>query len=179
MSDDRAPQDPSEVMSSLIKNSAWCPEAEGYLVRQREDFKASADGQIHKECLRWSTHKHWSRKHFGRYEFEINIASMMNDGTRHCDKLRDVDASIRMGKAAVPVLFAKVFRWMSATGERKLGLINYKEASNKKRCQYCLDSAGHILYSQALKGQSGRNRVDPSLQDNVGFFMDGWILVIT
>ena len=45
---------------------------------------------------------------------------------------------------------------------------------NKKRIQYCTDDSGEILYLRALQGHSGRNLVDPSLQDNVlipdGFF---------
>ena len=44
----------------------------------------------------------------------------------------------------------------------------------KKRFQYCTDSSGEILYLRALQGHSGRNLIDPSLQDNVvipdGFF---------
>ena len=38
---------------------------------------------------------------------------------------------------------------------------------NKKRYQYCTDSSGIILYLRALQGHSGRNLIDPSLQDNV------------
>ena len=39
---------------------------------------------------------------------------------------------------------------------------------NKKRFQYCTDSSGQeIHYLQALQGLSGRNPIDPSLQDNV------------
>ena len=45
---------------------------------------------------------------------------------------------------------------------------------NKKIFQYCNDSSGAILYLRALQGHSGRNLIDPSLQDNVvipdGFF---------
>ena len=37
----------------------------------------------------------------------------------------------------------------------------------KKRFQYCSDSSGTILYLRALQGHSGRNLIDPSLQDNV------------
>ena len=37
---------------------------------------------------------------------------------------------------------------------------------NKKRCQYCCDSSGTILNLRALQGHSGRNLIDPSLQDN-------------
>ena len=39
---------------------------------------------------------------------------------------------------------------------------------NKKIFQYCTDPSGQqILYLRALQGQSGRNLIDPSLQDNV------------
>ena len=39
---------------------------------------------------------------------------------------------------------------------------------NKKRFQYCTDPSGQqILYIRALQGHSGRNPIDPTLQDNV------------
>ena len=39
---------------------------------------------------------------------------------------------------------------------------------NKKRFQYCTDPSGQeILYLRAFQGHSGRNPIDPSLQDNV------------
>ena len=45
---------------------------------------------------------------------------------------------------------------------------------HKKRFQCCADSSGTILYLRSLQGHSGRNLIDPSLQDNViipdGFF---------
>ena len=45
---------------------------------------------------------------------------------------------------------------------------------NKNIFQYCTDASGEILYLRAPQGRSGRNFVDPSLQDNVlipdGFF---------
>ena len=37
----------------------------------------------------------------------------------------------------------------------------------KRRCQYCSDISGTIVYLRALQGHSGRNLIDPSLQDNV------------
>ena len=44
----------------------------------------------------------------------------------------------------------------------------------KRRYQYCTDVSGIIIYFRALQGHSGRNLIDPSLQDNVviqrGFF---------
>ena len=38
---------------------------------------------------------------------------------------------------------------------------------NKKIFEYCTDPSGEILYLRALQGHSGRNLVDPLLQDNV------------
>ena len=44
----------------------------------------------------------------------------------------------------------------------------------KRRYQYCTDDSGIIVYLRALQEHSGRNLIDPSLQDNVviqsGFF---------
>ena len=37
----------------------------------------------------------------------------------------------------------------------------------KRRFQYCTDSSGTIVYFRALQGHSGRNLIDPSLQDGV------------
>ena len=43
-----------------------------------------------------------------------------------------------------------------------------KSGGNKKRFQYCTDPSGQeTLYLRALQGHSGRNLIDPSLQDNV------------
>ena len=36
---------------------------------------------------------------------------------------------------------------------------------NKRRYQYCSDISGTIIYLRALEGHSGRNLIDPSLQD--------------
>ena len=44
----------------------------------------------------------------------------------------------------------------------------------KRRYQHCTDVSGKIVHLRALQGHSGRNLIDPSLQDNVvihrGFF---------
>ena len=43
-----------------------------------------------------------------------------------------------------------------------------KGGGNKKRFKYCTDPSGQeILDLRALEGHSGRNLIDPSLQDNV------------
>ena len=42
-----------------------------------------------------------------------------------------------------------------------------KGGGNKESFQYRTHSSGEILYLRALQGHSGRNLIDPSLQDNV------------
>ena len=37
----------------------------------------------------------------------------------------------------------------------------------KRRFQYCTDDSGTVVYLRALQGHSGRNLIDPTLQDNV------------
>ena len=37
----------------------------------------------------------------------------------------------------------------------------------KRRYQYCTDTSGTIVYLRALEGHSGRNLIDPSVQDTV------------
>ena len=45
---------------------------------------------------------------------------------------------------------------------------------SKRRYQYCSDNLGTIIYLRARQGHSGRNLIDPSLQDNV--IIGEWIL---
>ena len=49
---------------------------------------------------------------------------------------------------------------------------------NNERFQYCTDSSGQeILYLRALQGHSGRNAMDPSLQDNVSILAGQFLRV--
>ena len=48
------------------------------------------------------------------------------------------------------------------------GRVQWQKAEETKKIQYCTDpSAQEIFYLRALQGHSGRNLIDPSLQDNV------------
>ena len=41
---------------------------------------------------------------------------------------------------------------------------------NKKRCQNCTESSGIVVYLRALQGHSGRNLIDPDVQNNIMLF---------
>ena len=51
-----------------------------------------------------------------------------------------------------------------------------RKGRTKEKIQSCSDSSGTILYLRALQGHSGRNLIDPSLQDNV-IILDGFLRV--
>ena len=46
-------------------------------------------------------------------------------------------------------------------------MLGSRRRSKKRRYQYCTDVSGIIVYFRALQGHSGRNLIQPSLQDNV------------
>ena len=48
-----------------------------------------------------------------------------------------------------------------------VGIDHLMQGSSKQRFQCGLVSAANILYLRVIQGHSGRNRVDPSLQDDV------------
>ena len=66
--------------------------------------------------------------------------------------------------------FPKVLYW---SGDRWKACLAAGGGANRIY-QYCTDVSGIIVYFRALQGHSGRNLIDPSLQDNVviqnGFF---------
>ena len=48
-----------------------------------------------------------------------------------------------------------------------VNLVCQQEKEQKRRFQYCTDDSGTIVHFRALQGHSGRNLIDPTLQDNV------------
>ena len=52
-------------------------------------------------------------------------------------------------------------------GLMKSGRASWQEEEDtRKDYQYCTDSSGEIFHLRALQCHSGRNLIDPSLQDN-------------
>ena len=74
----------------------------------------------------------------------------------------------RLNSKDLKVVFGTNLRTLSI-GLMKCGKAKWQEAGgHKKIFQYCTDSSGQeIIYLRALQGHSGRNPIDPSLQDNV------------
>ena len=65
------------------------------------------------------------------------------------------------------IIFRTIFVHSRHWSDEKWKSIMAKGGGNKKIFQYCTDSSRTILYLRALQGHSGRNLIDPTLQDNV------------
>ena len=91
---------------------------------------------------------------------------------RHGSLPRDNDGAIEFWriKDNLQKHFLYCHQW---SGEKwKSSMAGGGGGGEKKRCQYCSDSSGTILYLRALQGHSGRSLIDPSLQDYF-IFPDG------
>ena len=59
--------------------------------------------------------------------------------------------------------FPQIPRW----SDNRLKVCLAAGGGPKRRFQKCIDASGTIVYFRALQGHSGRNLIDPSLQDSV------------
>ena len=91
---------------------------------------------------------------------------------RHGSLPRDNDGAIVFWK--IKDHFQDHFVFCHHWSNGKWKSIVARGGGNKKKFEYCTDSSGENLYLRAPQGHSGRNPIDPSLQDNVvipdGFF---------
>ena len=85
---------------------------------------------------------------------------------RHGDLPREEDGAIEFWRLTdcLRYEFENSRHWSDEMWNSKMA----GSGSNKKRFQYCSDPSGQeILSLRALQGPSGRNPIDPSLQDNM------------
>ena len=74
----------------------------------------------------------------------------------------------RLNSGDYKIIFGTNLRILDI-GLMKCGRVEWQEAeATRKKIQYCTDPSGQaILYLRGLQGHSGRNPIDPTLQDNV------------
>ena len=85
---------------------------------------------------------------------------------RHGELLREEDGAIEFWRLKKDLRnkFEHSHFWSDDVWKSKMA----GSGGNNKKFQYCTDPSGQeILYLRALQGQSGRNPLDPTLQDNV------------
>ena len=86
---------------------------------------------------------------------------------RHGSLPRDNDGAIEFWRIKDNLQDHFVFCHHWSDEKWKSAMAGGGGGGHKKRFQHCADSSGTILYLRALQGYSGRNLIDPSLQDNV------------
>ena len=103
------------------------------------------------------------------YEVSKKVINLL----RHCQTVqREDDGAVQFWriKKSLQNQFPQILYWSDDRWKSCLAA----GGGSKRRYQYCSDNSRTILYLRALQGHSGRNLIDPLLQDNVitqrGFF---------
>ena len=103
---------------------------------------------------------------------DYSVSKKLINLLRHGSLPREDDGAIEFWR--IKDYLQKHFVYSQHWSDEKWKSSMTRGGGNKKRFQYCTDASGEIRYLRALQGHSGRNLVDPSLQDNVliqdGFF---------
>ena len=98
--------------------------------------------------------------------YRLPVSKPLSTLLRHCQLPREEDGAIEFWRLKDYLRndFENSQHWSDEMWKSKMA----RGGGNKKRFQYGTDPSGQeILYLRALQGHSGRNPIDPSLQDNV------------
>ena len=98
---------------------------------------------------------------------DCSVSKKLMNLHRHCRLPREDDGAIEFWRIKDHLRnhFEHCQHW---TDEKwKSTMARGGGGGNKNIFQYCTDSSGTIVYLRALQGHSGRNLIDPPLQDNV------------
>ena len=108
----------------------------------------------------------WTDIEPGKYSFsDFSVSKRLINLLRHGSLPRDNDGAIEIWRIKDYLQDHFVFRHHWSDEKWKKSMAGGR--GHKKRCQYCADSSGTIVDFRALQGHSGRNLIDPSLQDHV------------
>ena len=111
----------------------------------------------------------WTDIEPGKYSFsDYEVSKKVMYLLRHSQKVhREKDGAVYFWRLEENLQnqFPHSPRW----SDSKLKVCLAGGGGNKRIFQYCTDSSGTVVYVRALQGHSGRNLIDPSLQDNVVF----------
>ena len=111
--------------------------------------------------------RYWTDKEPENYSsIAYPVSKRLSTLLRHGDLPREEDGAIEFWrlKDYLRNEFVHSQHWTDEMWKRTMA----RSGGNRKRFQYCTDPSGQeILHLRALQGHSGRNLIDPSLQDNV------------
>ena len=110
--------------------------------------------------------KSWTDVEPGTYShIAYPVSKRLSTLLRHGDLPREEDGAIEFWrlKDCLRYEFENSRHWSDEMWKSKMA----GGGGNKKIFQYCTDPSGKEILYLALRGQSGRNPIDPTLQDNV------------
>ena len=108
----------------------------------------------------------WTDVEPGKYSLsDYDISKKLIHLLRHGSLHREDDGAVEFWRIKDNLLehFLYCHHWSDGKWKKSMA----GGGGNKNRYQYCTDSIGKIVYPRALQGHSGRNPIDPTLQDNV------------
>ena len=165
----------TEIPEDQLEEQALQLDAEDFVGRS----KAKAKPQIREPAGSSSRiismeRRNWIYIEPGKYSLsEYEVSKKVVHLLRHSQKVhREEDGTVHFWrlKEHFQSQFPQIPYWSDDRWKACLAA----GGGSKRRYQYCLDISGIIVYLRALQGHSGRNLIDPSLQDNVvipsGFF---------
>ena len=146
-------------------------QADTRLKHNREDFPLLA----HLQGLRILERQWIDFEPRAQFDQAYPVAKRINTLLRHGELLREEDGAIEFWRLEDDLQnkFEYTQYWSHDVWRSKMAGCG----GSKKRFQYCTDSSGQeILYFRTLQGHSGRNPIDPTLQDNVLIANNSWTL---
>ena len=166
--DTEIPEDQLENQALQLDAKDFVSQAKAKAKTQRREPTGSSSKIIPMERRIWFDIEPWQYS-LSEYEVSKKVVHLL----RHSQKVhREEDGAVHFWriKENLQNPFPQSIDWSDGRWKACLAA----GGGNKKRYQYCTDSSGIIVYLRALQGHSGRNLIDPSLQDNVlipsGFF---------
>ena len=166
--DTEIPEDQLEEQALQLDAKDFVSQAKAKAKPQRRENAGSSSRIIPME------RRNWIDIEPGKYSLsEYEVSKKVMYLLRHSQRVhREEDGAVHFSriKENLQNPFPQSIHWSDDRWKACLA----SGGGAKRRFQYCTDDSGIIIYFQTLQGHSGRNLIDPLLQDNVvipnGFF---------
>ena len=165
----------TEVLADLPEEQASQPIVKVFAARTKAKAKPQRSEPVDVPSIIPMNGRKWidiepGDSSLSAYEISKKVMNLL----RHSQTVqREDDGAVQFWKIKnfLQNQFPQILYW---SDDRWKACLSAGGGGVKRRYQYCTDISGTIIYLRALQGHSGRNLIDPSLQDNViiqsGFF---------
>ena len=156
-----------EIPEVQLEEYAWKLDASGFACRSKAKEKPQRREPAGSSTRTIPIGKRtWTDVEPGKYSFsDYTVSKKLIHLLRHARIQREDDGAVEFWRTKdnLQKHFQHCHHWSDDKWKKSMA----GGGGNKKRYQHCAESSGTILYFRALQGHSGRNLIDPTLQDNV------------